>query len=101
MVWQLPSAATVNGLPARMTTVAGQQLFITTLLPTGATMQMVDPANDGVADTVATYEPMTQRVMVAAPAGGTARFFTSSKGRMEAHPPRLPPSSRQPTVLWG
>ena len=78
--WQLPTAPMVNGLQARMTTAGGQQLFITTLLPTGATMQLVDPANDGVADTVATHEPMTQRVMVAAPAGETARFLHLVQG---------------------
>ena len=43
-------------------------------------MQQVDPANDGVADTVATHEPMTQRVVVAAPDGASARFLHLVQG---------------------
>jgi hypothetical protein len=78
--WQLPTAPTINGLQAHMTTAASQQLFITTLLPADATMTLVDPANDGVQDTVATYEPMTQRVMVEAPATTTARFLHLVQG---------------------
>ncbi|RLT45449.1 MAG: hypothetical protein DWI57_00510 [Chloroflexi bacterium] len=78
--WQLPQAATLNGLQARMTTAAGQQLFITALLPAAATMQMANPANDGVTDTVATYEPMTQRVMVEAPDGESVRFLHLVQG---------------------
>ncbi len=78
--WQLPALPTVNGLQARITTAGGQQLFITNLLPTGATMQWVDPANDGVEDTVATHEPMTQRVMVQAPDAAQARFLHLVEG---------------------
>ena len=78
--WQLPRTATVNGLQAAMTTAGGQQLFISALLPAGATMQMANPANDGVEDTVATYEPMTQRVMVEAPDGESARFLHLVQG---------------------
>jgi hypothetical protein len=78
--WQLPAAATVDGLQARVATPGGQQMFITALLPVGATMQPVDPANDGVADTVATHEPMTQRVMVAAPDGASVRFLHLVQG---------------------
>ncbi|MCB0135329.1 MAG: hypothetical protein KDD75_09505, partial [Caldilineaceae bacterium] len=78
--WQLPAMPTVTGLQTRMTTDSGQQLFITNLLPAGATMQWVDPANDGVADTVATHEPMTQRVMVEAPDAAQARFLHLVEG---------------------
>ena len=85
--WQLPALPTVNGLQARMTSARGQQLFITNLLPAGATMQWVDPANDGVADTVATHEPMTQRVMVQAPDGVAARFLHLVEGADSGAPP--------------
>jgi hypothetical protein len=78
--WQLPTAPIVDGLQARMSTAGGQQLFITTLLPTDATMQRVDPANDGVEDTVATHEPMTERVMVQAPDAAQARFLHLVEG---------------------
>lgn len=78
--WQLPRTATVNGLQAAMTTAGGQQLFITALLPTGATMQMVNAADDGVEGTVANFEPMTQRVMVEAPDGESVRFLHLVQG---------------------
>jgi hypothetical protein len=78
--WQLPVAPTVNGLQARMASAGGQQLFITALLPADATMTLVDPANDGVGETVATHEPMTQRVMVEAPAAPQARFLHLVQG---------------------
>jgi len=78
--WQLPRAAAVNGLQASMTSAAGQQLFITALLPTEATMQMANPANDWVTDTVAVHEPMTQRVVVEAPNGESARFLHLVQG---------------------
>lgn len=78
--WQLPVAPAVNGLQARMNSAGGQQLFITALLPAGATMRLVDPADDGVAETVATHEPMTQRVMVEAPAAPQARFLHLVQG---------------------
>jgi hypothetical protein len=78
--WQLPVAPSVSGLQARMTSAGGQQLFITALLPADAMMQLVDPANDGVGETVATHEPMTQRVMVEAPATAQARFLHLVQG---------------------
>lgn len=78
--WQLPVAPVVNGLQARMNSTGGQQLFITALLPAGATMRLLDPANDGVAETVATHEPMTQRVMVEAPVAAQARFLHLVQG---------------------
>jgi len=78
--WQLPVAPAVNGLQARMASTGGQQLFITALLPAGATMTLVDPADDGVTETVATHEPMTQRVMVEAPAAPQARFLHLVQG---------------------
>lgn len=78
--WQLPQAAMVTGSQAQMTTAAGQHLFITNYLPAGATMQLVDSANDGVEDTVATFEPMTERIMVEAPAGASARFLHLVQG---------------------
>ncbi|MBK8050684.1 MAG: hypothetical protein IPK16_28405 [Anaerolineales bacterium] len=87
--WQLPVVPTVNDLQSRMTTTRGQQLFITTLLPSGATMRLVDPAGDGVGDTVATHEPMTQRVMVQAPGGGKARFLHLVQGAGKNAAPTL------------
>lgn len=78
--WQLPEIASINGLQADMTTAAGQHLFITTLLPADATMTLVDATNDGVEDTVATFEPMTERVMVEAPVTDSARFLHLVQG---------------------
>ncbi|MFN3335745.1 MAG: hypothetical protein ACK47M_24865, partial [Caldilinea sp.] len=45
-----------------------------------ATLQLINPAHDGVADTVAVHEPMTQRVMVEAPASTRARFLHLVQG---------------------
>ncbi len=77
---QLPRAATVGGLRATMATAKGQQLFVTTVLPGNATMTMADPSTDNVGETVATEEPMTQRLMVQAPAGAKARFLHVLQG---------------------
>ncbi|MCC6976659.1 MAG: hypothetical protein IT322_21825 [Anaerolineae bacterium] len=78
--WQIPEAATITGFTASMTTAKGQQLFITALAPEGAVMRVVDPAQDGVADTVATGEIMRERVMVEAPAAEKARFVHVLQG---------------------
>lgn len=80
-VWlQLPAPAEVNGNQATMTTANGQHLFVTALLPEGATVQMVDPSTDNVGETVATFENMTERLMTEAPAGEQARFLHIYQG---------------------
>ncbi|NCC32801.1 MAG: hypothetical protein EOM24_12385, partial [Chloroflexia bacterium] len=63
-----------------MTTRRGQQLFLTTLIPEGATMRLVDPAEDNVGTTVATDEPMTQRIVVTAPDAASVRFLHVLEG---------------------
>jgi hypothetical protein len=63
-----------------MQTAAGQQLFITALAPAGATMRMVDKAQDQVDDTVARNETMTERLVVEAPALDQARFVHVVQG---------------------
>ncbi|WP_129670798.1 hypothetical protein [Candidatus Chloroploca sp. Khr17] len=77
---QLPQPATIEDLRATMTTSRGQQLFLTTLLPEDATMRLVDPAEDNVGDTVATDEPMTQRIVVTAPDAASVRFLHVLEG---------------------
>jgi hypothetical protein len=80
-VWtQLPQPATVSDLRATMTTTAGQRLFVTALLPAGASMRAVDPAGDNVGDTVAQGEPMTSRLVLEAPDGPRARFLQIYQG---------------------
>ncbi|MBA3532844.1 MAG: hypothetical protein H0T73_13040 [Ardenticatenales bacterium] len=78
--WQFPTVPTISGQRTRMATATGQQLFITTLLPVGATMRVANPANDNVGETVATDEPMTQRISVEAPDGSSARFLHVMEG---------------------
>ena len=77
---QLPRPAAVSGLRATMATASGQQLFVSTLLPTGATMRLVDPSEDNVGETVARDEPMTHRLMVEAPDGPRADFLHLLQG---------------------
>jgi hypothetical protein len=78
--WQLPTAPTLNGTQATMTTLTGQQLFITALLPEGATLMVPNPADDNVGETVARNEPMTQRLRVDAPDSATVRFLHVLEG---------------------
>lgn len=80
-VWtQLPNPGVVNGLSARATTAGGQQLFITVLLPAGASMRAIDRASDQVGETVAQGEPMTDRIVLEAPDGAQARFLQVYQG---------------------
>ncbi len=78
--WQLPTVPTLSGNQATMTTVSGQQLFITALLPEGATLMVPDPADDNVGETVARNEPMTQRLRVDAPDSSAVRFLHVLEG---------------------
>ncbi len=80
-VWtQLPNPGSVSGLQARATTAGGQQLFVTALLPEGATMRAVDRSADNVGETVARGEPMTDRIVLEAPDGPQARFLQIYQG---------------------
>lgn len=64
---QLANPVTVNGQQAVATTPGGQQLFVTVLLPVGATLQAVNSTEQFVEDTIAHNEPMTVRLMTEAP----------------------------------
>ncbi len=78
---QLPNPATVNGKVATMTTDAGQQLFVTTLLPTDATLTAVNTNEQIIAETAAGDDPMTVRLRVDAPgAGQSVRFLHVLQG---------------------
>lgn len=80
-VWiQLPNAARINGLNATMTMASGQQLFISALLPAGATLRAVDPKTDNVEDTVARDEPMKQRIVIESLNNPKARFLHVLQG---------------------
>jgi hypothetical protein len=70
----LPAEATVTDNVATMTTASGQQLVITTLLPTDA-VPIVQPTDIRV-DDMASGEPMRYRLLVEAPGGPQeTRFF--------------------------
>lgn len=77
---QLPRPATIDGLRATMTTARGQRLFVSSLLPAGASMRLANPAEDAVGETVATDEPMTERLVVEAPAAASVRFLHVLEG---------------------
>ncbi len=63
----LPTNAVVTGSRAALTTAAGQQLFVTTLLPAGATPVIETNAALSIRGDVAKGEPMTHRLHVDAP----------------------------------
>ena len=78
---QLPNPATVNGKVATMTTDAGQQLFVTALLPTAATLTAVNTNEQIIQETAASDDPMTVRLRVDAPsAGQSVRFLHVLQG---------------------
>jgi hypothetical protein len=80
-VWiQLPNVAKINGLKATMTTASGQQLFITALLPAGATLRAADKKTDNVGETVATGEPMKERIFIESLNNPKARFLHVLQG---------------------
>ncbi|GIK56174.1 MAG: hypothetical protein HND44_02090 [Chloroflexi bacterium] len=69
---QLANPATVNGPQAISVTPGGQQLFVTVLLPAGASLQAVNNTEQYVEETIAHHEPMTVRLMTEAPGAPTA-----------------------------
>ena len=78
---QLPNPATVNGKVATMTTAAGQQLFVTALLPTAATLTAVNTNEQIIQETAASDDPMTVRLRVDAPGNGeSVRFLHVLQG---------------------
>lgn len=81
-VWfQLPSPAQVSGQSATMTTTAGQQLFVTALLPGDAVLTAVNDVEQIITDTVAGGEPMKFRLMTEAPGGPqSVRFLHVVQG---------------------
>jgi len=78
---QLSNPATVNGQRATMVTDGGQQLFVTALLPTAATLTAVNTNEQIIAETAASDDPMTVRLRVDAPgAGHSVRFLHVLQG---------------------
>ena len=80
---QLPRAATISGSRALMTTVKGQQLAVTSLLPAGAVLANVaSDAHDPEIDRkVARNEPMQARLSVTAAGNpASARFLHVLQG---------------------
>lgn len=64
---QLAQPATVTGQQAVATTPAGQQLFVTALLPIDAALKAVNSTESFVEETIANGEPMQVRLMSEAP----------------------------------
>lgn len=64
---QLPTPATIAGNQATMITANGQQLFITSLLPTDATLTAVNSNEQIINETAASDDPMQVRLRVDAP----------------------------------
>ncbi len=67
--WWLQSAspASVNGSNATITTALGQQLVISSLLPSGATLSAANTREEHIENTVAGSEPMKVRLRIDAP----------------------------------
>ena len=63
---QLPQPATVAGQRATMQTAAGQQLFVTALLPANAALTAVNSTEQHIEDTAAGNDPMKVRLKVEA-----------------------------------
>ena len=72
---QLPRPATISGKRATMQTATGQQLFITALLPTNATLTAVNTVEQHIEDTAAGNDPMKARLRVDAPGNPQAVRF--------------------------
>ena len=78
---QLPQPATVSGARATMQTTAGQQLFLTSLLPANATLSAVNTVEQHILDTAAGDDPMQTRLKVEAPGDPTSvRFLQVLQG---------------------
>jgi len=78
---QLPTPATVNGQQATMTTAQGQQLFVTTLLPTDAVLTAINSNEQLIQESAAADDPMQVRLRVDAPdAPQSVRFLHLLQG---------------------
>ena len=78
---QLPRPATINGKQATMQTAAGQQLFVTTLLPANAALTAVNRVEQHIEDTAAGNDPMKVRLKVEATGNPqTVRFLHVLQG---------------------
>jgi len=78
---QLPKPATVNGQQATMTTDTGQQLFVTTLLPTNAVLTAVNTNEQLIEETAAADDPMQMRLRVDTPGNApSVRFLHVLQG---------------------
>ncbi len=77
----LPSVAGVTGNRTSMTTATGQKLFVTTLLPTNATVTVEAAANPPQAGDAAEMDPITHKLKVEAPGGPkSVRFLNVLQG---------------------
>jgi hypothetical protein len=75
-----PTEPAIDGNRATVTTASGQRLYVTTLLPAGATLTS-DAADAAIVGESASYEPMRFRLQVEAPGGPTsARFLHVLQG---------------------
>jgi len=63
---ELAQPATVNGNQATAHTAGGQQLLVTVLLPSGATLQAINTTEQHIVDTTAIGETMSNRLMTEA-----------------------------------
>jgi hypothetical protein len=72
---QLPRPAAISGKRATMQTAAGQQLFVTALLPANATLTAVNSNEQHIEDTAAADDPMKVRLRVDAPGNPQAVRF--------------------------
>lgn len=78
---QLPRPATISGARATMLTAAGQQLFVSALLPANAVMTAANDNEQHIEDTAAANDPMKVRLRVDAPGDPrSARFLHVLQG---------------------
>ncbi|HYF63914.1 MAG TPA: hypothetical protein VD886_13925, partial [Herpetosiphonaceae bacterium] len=77
----MPGVPTLAGNVATARTAGGQQLFVTTVLPTQAETRVVTQDATLESWSLADYDPMVARLQVAAPGGpATARFLHVLEG---------------------
>ncbi len=77
----LPAVASVTGNQTSMTTASGQKLFITTLLPSNASVTIEAASTPPQAGDVAEMDSITHKLKVEAPGGPTSvRFLNVLQG---------------------
>jgi hypothetical protein len=95
----LPASATTEGNLTTMTSPKGQQFWINTLLPAGATIS-VNPLEDEISAAPANGEMMAYRFSVEAPENPTAAYFLNVLvgGDAGATPPEIELVSDDPAA---